>query len=89
MSQRKQMLDSDIASKFVVYDYGTDGACLQLAADHGGRNIVFLEVAEYVNIHKQPICHHDQGFHPAIQKHFQIAFESAALVVNVGENGQK
>ena len=27
----------------------------------------------------------DQRFHAAIQQHFQIAFETAALIMNIGE----
>jgi hypothetical protein len=48
-----------------------------------------LQIAQHVDIHEQPIRNHDQRFHPAIEQHFQIALEAAALVVYVGEDWQE
>ena len=89
MPQREQVFNRGVGAKFVIDCYRTDRAGLQFAANHRGRNVRFFQVSEHIDFNEQPVRNHDQSFHAAIEQHFQITFETAALVVNVGENGQK
>src|SRR5438270_7238246 len=73
---------------FVVHDHRTDRIRLEFAADHGRRYAVFFQIAQQVDVEKQPVCNHDQGLDAAIEQHLQITLEAAALIVYVRENGQ-
>jgi len=83
------MFERQISAKLVVDNDRADGFGLQFAADHRrGNAAAFFEVAEQVDIEKQPVGQHDQAFHAAVEQHFQIALEAAALVVNIGQDRQ-
>ena len=80
------MLDGRVRSRLIIDDHRTDILSLQFAPDHNGRNGVFLQISQYVDIQKQPIGEDDQPLDSSIQQHFQIAFKTAPFVVCVGKN---
>ena len=82
------MFERHVAADFVVDDDGTDGVGFQFAADHRGGDAAFFQIAEQVDIEEEPVGQHDEGFDAAVEQHFQIALEAAALVVHVGEDGK-
>ena len=88
MSQGVQVLESQLAADFVVDDDRTHGVVFQFAADHGNGDAAFFQVGEQIDIEKEPVGNDDQSFDAAVQQHFQVALEAAALVVDVGQDGQ-
>ena len=50
--------------------------------------LLFSRSREQIDVKKKPVGYDDQSFDAAVQQHFQIAFETAALVVDVGQHGQ-
>ena len=50
--------------------------------------LLFSRSAKQVDIEKKPVGQNDQAFDAAVEQHFEIALEAAALVVHVGEDGQ-
>jgi hypothetical protein len=77
------LFDGGLGTQFVVHKDGTDRTGLRLAADHCSRNIVLLQIGQHIDIHEHSIRNYDQRFHPAVEQHFQIALEAAALAVYV------
>ena len=61
---------------------------LKLAADHHGRNIPLFEISEQIDIDEEPVRDYDERFDGTREQHLEIPFESPALVVSVGKNGQ-
>src|SRR5271156_317518 len=88
MAQRVQVFHGEMRAGFVVHHDGADGAGTQLAANHHRWNIAFFHVGKEVNIHEEPVGDDDERFDGTREKHFEIAFETAALIVHVSENGE-
>ena len=88
MSQRIEMFERGVGSDFIVDDDGADGIGFEFASDHDGGDAAFFEIGEDVDVDEQPVGQDDEGFDAAVEQHFEIALEAAALVVNVGEDGQ-
>src|SRR5436305_12908654 len=88
MSEGVQVLESQLAADLVVDDDRTHSVVFQFAADHGDGNAAFFQVCEQIDVEKEPIGNDDQSFDAAVQQHFQVAFETAALIVDVGQHGQ-
>src|SRR6266481_2953712 len=84
-----EMFESGARSQIIVDDHRADVVVLQFAAHGHGRNVVLLQVGEDVDVHKQPVREDDQAFDAAVEQHFQIALEAAALVVYIGQNGEE
>src|SRR6266436_4611096 len=89
MAERIQVFESVALAQIIVDDHRTDIVVLQFAAHGYGRNVVLLQIGENVDVHKQPVRENDQAFDAAVEQHFQIALEAAALVVHVGEDGEE
>ena len=88
MTEGMKMLEREIAADFVIDDDRTHGVAFELEADDRGGNAAFFKVGEQVDIEEEPVGENDETFDAAVEQHFQIALEAAALVVNVGEDGQ-
>ena len=88
MTERVQVLEREVTADFVVDDDRTDRVGLEFAADHRRGNAAFLQIAEQVDVEKEPVGENDQRLDAAVEQHLQIALETAALVVHVGENGK-
>src|SRR6202034_3598361 len=88
VAERVQMFERHMAADLVVDDHRTDRLRLQFAADHGRWNAALFEIAQQVDIEKEPVGQDSQGFDAAVEQHFQIALETAAFVVHIGENGK-
>ena len=39
-----------------------------------------------MNIHEEPVGHHDQRLHVPLQQHFEVPLEAVPLIVRVREN---
>src|SRR6267143_4043219 len=83
------MFESGARAQIIVDDHRTDVVVLEFAAHGHGRNVVLLQIGENVDVHKQPVREDDQAFDAAVEQHFKIALEAAALVVDVGEDGEE
>src|SRR5208282_3687299 len=83
-----QMFHRSVTPEFVVDDDRADRVVLQFPPNHHGGNVVFFQVAENLNVYKQPVSQHNQRFHPPVQQHFQIPLEAGSLVLDVGQDGQ-
>ena len=86
VSEGMEMFERAIGSQFIVDNYGADRVGLQFAADHGSGNAAFLQIGEHVDFHEQPIRKHDQRLYATVEKHLEVAFETAAFIVNIGED---
>src|SRR5580704_10575611 len=82
------MLNGGMGTDFVINHNGADGISLQFAPDHDGGDTAFFKIGEDIDVYEQPVGKHDERFHAAVEQHLQIAFEAAAFVMNVGEDGQ-
>ncbi len=80
------MLEGEVASDFVVDDDGADGVGFELASDHGGGDAAFFEIAEEIDIEEDPVGDDDESLDATIEQHLEITLETAAFVVDVGEN---
>src|SRR5208283_4743789 len=47
------------------------------------------EVGKHIDVDGQPVGQNDQPLDAAVQQHFEIAFETAALVVYIRKNGKE
>src|ERR1700682_4068207 len=83
-----EMFEREISANFVVHDYGTHGVTFQFAANNGDGDAALLQVAEQVDVEKQPVGQNDQALNAAVQQHCQVALKAAAFVVHVGQNRQ-
>ena len=88
MTEGMQMLEREEASDFVVDDDRTHGIAFEFAGDQSGRDAAFFQIGEHVDIEKEPVGKNDEALDAAIKQHFEIAFETATFVVNIGEDGQ-
>src|ERR1700722_12682017 len=50
---------------------------------------MFLKIGEQVDVDKQPVGENDEPLDAPVEQHFEIALETAALVVYIRENGQE
>src|ERR1035441_5153313 len=83
-----EMFEGGASADGIVDEHGADLVVLELPTDRRGGNVVLLQVGEDVDVHKQPVGQDDQAFDTAVEQHFQIAFEAAALVVDIGKDGK-
>src|ERR1700730_15729223 len=88
VAERVKMFQRHVAAYLIVDDHGTDGISLQFTADHRCRYAAFFQIPEQVDIEEKPVGDHNQRLNTAVEKHFQVALEAAALVVYVGKNGE-
>jgi tetratricopeptide (TPR) repeat protein len=88
MAGRVQVFERQVAANFVIDDDGTHGVALEFATDQRGGNAAFFEIGEEIDIEKQPVGENHQAFDAAVEEHFEIAFEAAAIIVDIGENRQ-
>src|SRR5258708_32031383 len=89
MGERIQVFESGARAQIIVDDHRTDIVVLEFAAHGHGWNVVLLQIGEDIDVHKQPVREDDQAFDAAVEQHFQIALEAAALVVHIGEDGEE
>jgi tetratricopeptide (TPR) repeat protein len=89
VAERQEMLESGASSLVVIDDHGADAVGFEFAADDGSGNVVLFEIGEEINVDKEPVGEDDEAFDAAIEHHFEIALEAAAIVVDVGEDGKE
>src|ERR1700677_5079775 len=83
-----QVFHGEMRAGFVVDHHRADGTGTQFAADHDGGDVAFFDVGKEVYIHEEPVGYDDERFDGAREEHFEIAFETSALIVHVGEDGE-
>src|SRR6266852_45844 len=87
MAKGMEMFEGGARACGIIYDHRADIVVLELAAHGCGGNVVLLQIGEDVDVDEQPVGEDDQAFDAAVEQHFEIALEAAALVVHVGEDG--
>src|ERR1700685_4096345 len=50
---------------------------------------MFLQIGEQVDVDEQPVGENDEALDAPVQQHFEVALETAALIVNIRENRQE
>src|SRR5229473_1500521 len=88
MAKGMEMFEGGARACGIIYDHGADIVVLELAADGRSGNVVLLQIGEDVDVDEKPVGEDDQAFDAAVEQHFEIALEAAALVVHVGEDGK-
>src|SRR6266852_3926277 len=88
MAKGMEMFEGGARACGVIYDHGADIVVLELAADGRSANVVLLQNGEDVDVDQKPVGEDDQAFDAAVEQHFQIALEAAALVVHISEDGK-
>ena len=83
------MFERGPGARNIVYDHRADFVVLELAAHGRGGNVVLLQIREHINIDKQPVGENYQTLDAAVEQHFEIAFEAAALIVHVREDREE
>src|SRR5208337_4660773 len=89
MTERIEVFESGPGAQMIVDDHGADIVIFQFAPDNRGRNVVLLEIGEHIDIDEQPVGQNDEPLDAAVEQHFEIALETAALVVAVCKDGEK
>src|SRR5271170_2969996 len=89
MTERIQVVECTAGAPVVVDDDGADMAIFQFAPDNRGGNVVLLKIGEHIDVDEQPVGENDESLDAAVEQHFEIALETAALIVDIGENGQE
>src|SRR5579883_864324 len=87
MAKQVKMFDGKAASEFVIHRDGADGIVFQFLPDHDSRYAALLQIAQHVNIHKQPIGKNDQRFYATIEQHLEIALKTGPVIMNIRQNG--
>src|SRR5271156_3676586 len=88
MAERVEMFHGEMRAGFVINHDGADSTGTKLAADHDCRDVAFFNVGEEVDVHEEPVGDDDEGFDGAREEHFEVALETDALIVHVGEDGE-
>lgn len=83
-----KMFEGKAASGFVVDHHGADPITGNFPTNRGGRNLLFVDVGEDVDIDEEPVGHNDQAIDVTLEKHLEITLKTVVLVVGIGEDGK-
>src|SRR5450631_3025908 len=88
MSQAIKMFHRSIATCLIVNNDGSHSPGGEVASNYYGRDVVLLDLREWIDLREEPVRHYNHAFHAALQQHVKISLELLPAVVGVHDDRQ-
>src|ERR1700741_1381996 len=82
------MLERHARATFIVDRDSANGFSLEGSPRNDRGHLLFRQISQELDVCDQPVGDDDERFDAAIEKHFEIAFETMRLVMSVSEQGK-